>query len=74
MIFGISLLVLHIATPIIYGLCAKNTFQIINITSVVTAIFLAILCVAGTNTFIQVSDSSSATSSVSPGPPWDLLF
>jgi hypothetical protein len=47
-IFGISMVVLHIAIPLIYGFCISNTTSYINITSIISAVVLAFLTIAGT--------------------------
>lgn len=47
--FGVLVVLLQIGISIIYGLCNTNSFAVINITSIVTAIFLALLTVAGSS-------------------------
>lgn len=58
-IFGVSLIVLQVVISLTYGICIVNNFQLINITSVVIPIALALLTVAGNSPSIQVSDWSS---------------
>lgn len=46
-VFGISMVLLHIAIPIIYGICNSNVTSYINVSSILTAISLCLLTIAG---------------------------
>lgn len=60
-IFGVTLVLLHIATSLIYGFCISNTQSYINISSIVIAIGMALLTIAGTPTPTQDLDLFSPT-------------
>ena len=70
LVFGIILSLLMIAFCIIYGFLFKVKAEVINMTSIFTAIALAILIIPGTCRFTQDSGCCSDTPGSWSGAAW----
>jgi len=58
-IFAVMVILLHVASSIVYGVCIIYTSNYINVTSIFLCIGLAFLTVLGTFLDIKVLDLSS---------------
>lgn len=51
--FGVTLIILHVAISIFYGIFANTTTSFINISSIAISIFLALLIIVGFGTYLS---------------------
>jgi hypothetical protein len=61
LVFTVTLIALQLAVSVSYGVTGSVSIQEINVGSVLTAIFLAMLAVVGTSSIRQDSDCTFAT-------------